>query len=286
MNQDLYRELGKKIKTAREELGMSQAQLAEQLGYNSPATISHFEAGQRKISIQDLHKISEALGYPMGSFLDIEEQDSKIQRFRLRATKIRPAAREEVASFLAYVHENNTKEVKPLFDASNMRPGQAANKILEMAGHATPPIDPADTAEELGISIYHWEFPDEVSGIYVWDNNKASIGINRYHPYVRQRFTTAHEVGHFVFHREDMFMDFYDQEISSNIDNVQDQKKEIVANQFAADLLMPMRAVKKDFDKYGESGLDKLAKKYEVSEQAMWFRLLNLRLIDEEDIDQ
>lgn len=281
MAQNLYRELGKKIKTAREELGMSQSQLAKQLGYNSPATISHFEAGQRKISIQDLHKISEALGYPMGSFLDIEKPDPEIQKFRLRATKVRPAAREEVASFLAYVHENNNKEAKQIFNAREMTPGQAAIMILALTGHNSPPIDPADIAEELGISIYQWDFPNEVSGVYVLDNNKASIGINKYHPYVRQRFTTAHEIGHFVFHKDALFMDFYDQEISSNIDNVQDQKKETKANQFAADLLMPKEVVEKEFRRYGESGLDKLAKKFEVSEQAMWFRLLNLKLVEE-----
>ncbi len=62
MESNLYRKIGQQIKHARENLGMSQDELSKRIGYNSPATISHFESGFRKISLVDLQKVSDALG--------------------------------------------------------------------------------------------------------------------------------------------------------------------------------------------------------------------------------
>lgn len=57
-------------------------------------------------------------------------------------------------------------------------------------------------------------------------------------------------------------------------------KQEIEANQFAASLLMPVGFIRKDISRQTrqtESVLvARLAKKYEVSEQAMRYRLVNL----------
>ena len=60
--------------------------------------------------------------------------------------------------------------------------------------------------------------------------------------------------------------------------------KEIEANQFAAELLMPEHMLKQDMSEFlsdfeNEAGLEKLANLYQVSTQAMAFRLANLGVI-------
>lgn len=100
-------------------------------------------------------------------------------------------------------------------------------------------------------------------------------------PYVRQRFSIAHELGHLIYSQaEQLFVDFSDMEMAAyNMDSVQ-RTIETRSNQFAADLLMPREWLRKDFS-HPDLDISLLAKRYEVSEQALWFRLLNLKLIEE-----
>jgi len=70
MSSGIYREIGRRIRRAREQLNLSQEELARRLNYQSPATISYFEAGERKVSIADLQRIASILGLPLGYFLN------------------------------------------------------------------------------------------------------------------------------------------------------------------------------------------------------------------------
>ena len=280
MEDSLYKRIGGRVKEARENLKLSQEELARRLGYASPATISHFETGQRKVSIADLQKLSEVLGTPLEYFVEQEEAGTEMQRFRLRAKGVRPSARESVAAFLAFAHKHSRKSSKIPSDIQEKRPGVAAEIILELAQTTEPPINPNQVVKSLNIPVFHWDFPDEVSGIFVVEESAASIGVNQNHPNVRQRFTIAHELGHLLFHADDsLVVDFLDTEMAHFSYDDAEREQETKANQFAADLLMPRKWIKKDFDKYGAEGLTFLAQRYEVSEQALWFRLLNLKLV-------
>lgn len=285
MDESVYKGIGKRIRQARENLGMSQEGLAGRMGYSSAATISHFETGLRKISVADLHRLAETLGLPMSYF--IEDPVAEMQRFRLRAQRVRPAAREAVAQFLAFAqnHGEKTPEVPP--GLNNLRAGTAANRILSAVGIKEPPVSPGDVAQKLGVPVFYWDFPSEVSGIFAIESGAACIGVNQNHPHVRQRFTIAHELGHLIFHGdEDLFVDFTEMEMATLAYDDEAQRKkqgrlETKANQFAADLLMPMKWVRNDFREYSADDLTTLARRYKVSEQALWFRLINLKLVSE-----
>ena len=57
-----FKEIGKKIQSAREEKGMTQADLAEGLGI-SQAALSNYELGKRRLylgQIQEVAKIGRA----------------------------------------------------------------------------------------------------------------------------------------------------------------------------------------------------------------------------------
>jgi Zn-dependent peptidase ImmA (M78 family)/DNA-binding XRE family transcriptional regulator len=280
MERDLYRQIGRRIKDARENLGISQEELARQMGYTSPATISHFETGNRKVSIADLQRLSKILGIPLEHFFETEEVSPGMQRFRLRAKMVRPSARESVASFLAFAQKHGQKSPQIPPGIRNFRPGDAARQILAFSQVNEPPVHVSQVAKQVNVPIFNWDFPDEISGIFV--NNPACVGVNKNHPHVRQRFTIAHELGHLIYHEgQDLFVDFADVESSDLSLDDKERELETKANQFAADLLMPMDWIKKNFADHGEDELTYLAQRYEVSEQALWFRLLNLRLVKE-----
>jgi len=287
MESALYKQIGQRIRLARENLELSQEKLAQMMGYTSPASISHFETGLRKISVADLQMLSEILGLPLDYF--IREQVPEMQSFRLRAHGIRPSARDAVAAFLSFAHKNGEASPRILPGIYNgHRPGLVAKEILTRVQITEPPVSPKQAATRLNIPVFQWDFPDEVSGIFVFEQSKACIGVNLNHPYVRQRFSIAHELGHFVLHQEhDLFVDFIEVEMTDLSVDFDEQQRilETQANQFAADLLMPMDWVRRDFHEYGEDNLPFLASRYEVSEQALWFRLLNLKLVSPADQD-
>lgn len=130
------------------------------------------------------------------------------------------------------------------------------------------------------------EFHD-VSGLLYRKDGNAIIGVNASHPPTRQRFTLAHELGHFLLHKGALFVDakvnFRDKRSGMGID-----RDEIEANAFAAELLMPEEIVTTNFKniinqsrKITESELvTNLAENFKVSDLAMEFRLKNLGLLE------
>lgn len=284
---DFYQTMGERIRRAREGAGLSQQELAKKIGYSSSATISHFESGDRKISILDLQRIAQTLGIPTDYFLQ-QDTDSLqgsantevVKSFHMRAKEIRPQARETVMAFLSFAqkHSEALKQSIPS-GIEQLGPAKAANKILGIVQITNPPISPHNVAISLGVPIVEWDFPDEISGIFVSYQNRFCIGVNELHPPVRQRFSVAHELGHLVFDRDEaLFVDFEGAAITADLQERQNSKAERNANQFAADLLMPKSLLQKDVSKYGLD-VTFLAKRYQVSQQALWFRLLNLGLV-------
>lgn len=65
--QEIRTVLGRKIREAREEKGVTQKELGELLGYSSMG-ISHFENGIRELRLSDLQKLAEFLAKPLSFF--------------------------------------------------------------------------------------------------------------------------------------------------------------------------------------------------------------------------
>ena len=123
--------------------------------------------------------------------------------------------------------------------------------------------------------VFYPNFPDSISGTIIKDNELLAIGVNSNHPKVRQRFTIAHELGHFVLgHDENSILD-------DTFDKETDKEKE--ANRFAGELLMPKYMLEKDL-KEKEYTISSLARRYEVSEQALSIKLLQDNLIGNKNL--
>jgi transcriptional regulator with XRE-family HTH domain len=86
MEEDMNKDIGKRLREAREKAGLSQAQLAKELGYESATAISLIEAGERKFNAEDFRKAAEVLHRPIGYFLGQEDAVSNI-KVALRADK-------------------------------------------------------------------------------------------------------------------------------------------------------------------------------------------------------
>lgn len=144
--------------------------------------------------------------------------------------------------------------------------------ILEKLNINEAPIPVEQVADLFSLKIiYYPKFPDSVSGTIIKDEDLHAIGVNANHPRVRQRFTVAHELGHYIMgHDEAPILD-------DTFDKNSDKERE--ANKFASELLMPYALLKSDIEKENHD-IPSLARKYEVSEQSISIRLLETSLIN------
>ncbi len=71
-------QIGSKIKKAREEIGMTQAELGERIGGYSSMAISYFEKGEREVKIDVLVKIADSLSRNIEYFLEPFSQSDEV----------------------------------------------------------------------------------------------------------------------------------------------------------------------------------------------------------------
>lgn len=142
--------------------------------------------------------------------------------------------------------------------------------------NGTAGIDVKKIAECLGIRVIEYPFSENISGLFFKKDSQIFLGVNQNHPNNRKRFTIAHEIGHYLLHSKDIL--HYDLE---ELDKVYFRAKSILsreeteANFFAAEILMPDSLIDKCIDS-GINSVEELAKFFEVSEEAMRYRLINL----------
>ncbi len=156
---------------------------------------------------------------------------------------------------------------------------QRALQLLSMVNIREPPVDVDGIARFLGFIIIPYDFPNTVSGVTFIEGDVKSIGVNSSHAPTRQRFSAAHEIGHYLlghdsYDEKKVYID--DRPSFLNPHNLQ----EMEANEFAAELLMPESFLRQDVAQYGLDA-SSLARRYLVSEQAMWIQLMDHQLADE-----
>jgi Zn-dependent peptidase ImmA (M78 family) len=158
---------------------------------------------------------------------------------------------------------------------------QKAEEILSESGQRTIPVPVEEVAAHFKLRIGK-AASTNFSGLLIRKDGAALIGINSTENPRRQRFTIAHEIGHFFLHpNADVLVDY-----RSNSKGTRRTPKEKEADIFAASLLMPRQELVKDFMKVAGGVLTDeeqtkkvvslLATKYEVSDEAMNIRLLGL----------
>ena len=83
---------GKTVKGLREQWGINQQRLAELLNISRPA-ISQIESGERKISAEELKKLSEIFHIPLDNLLNLEKEPEVVLEEAEKRAVIRPRMR-------------------------------------------------------------------------------------------------------------------------------------------------------------------------------------------------
>lgn len=163
-------------------------------------------------------------------------------------------------------------------------PRKRARELLAEFGIKRAPVPVDKIAQKKGITVRFVPLEDELSGMIFVKDGVPVIVVNSLHHPNRQRFTLAHECGHFELHMGDigsevhvdkkLFVLARDASSSRGFD-----RKEIEANRFAAELLVPRdfltaelrgRVVDVDED---AALITELARTFEVSPQTLSIRI-------------
>ena len=153
-----------------------------------------------------------------------------------------------------------------------------ALKLLERYRLLTVPVDVLLLAEKMGIQVFKATFEDEgiSGGTEKISERRGKIWVNRFESEPRQRFTIAHEIGHWVMHmRSGDALSEPKQLVEWRKTDAPMSERERAANRFAAALLMPASLVASARDTQG-SDLSRLAERFEVSLEAMAIRLRDI----------
>ncbi len=159
------------------------------------------------------------------------------------------------------------------------RPIEEARKLLQKT-RARTPVNPVAMAHELGVTVKVATFADpRIVGALLPQEGEWTVFIRSSDNPRRQRFTVAHELGHYVLHRDGHPEGMFDDDLNflrtdGNIAGDKEQEKE--ANLFAAELLMPENAVRTAYESVKD--ISALARLFAVSQEAMGYRVLNLGL--------
>ena len=132
-------------------------------------------------------------------------------------------------------------------------------RYLDVYGGAEFPVAVASIAEDLlGLEVEHVEM--ECSGMLLPAERR--ILVNASEPDTRQRFTAAHELGHWVcqcLEGSAAPVMCRDEDLSTAADRARERE----ANVFAAELLMPEEAIRADVDA-GAFGVSDLAYRWRL----------------------
>jgi Zn-dependent peptidase ImmA (M78 family) len=143
------------------------------------------------------------------------------------------------------------------------------------------PFPLVEFANELGVEVYAVDLPSHISGKIENKNGKYIIQLNQNNSPKRLRFTLAHELGHFFNDKDylDSGHEITDQSkqlyLAQGIALDPDiQKRDVIANQFAAEILMPEAAFIKTWKE--SKTPEEVASFFNVSLDAVKYRSANL----------
>ena len=186
--------------------------------------------------------------------------------------------------------EVNTMDNKNIVDLTQEQIEQKASELLAIYNLDETPVNLYDICNRLGIKKVDIEFKKYdgdyiLGGIKRYNEDDIKIFVNDKDGYERQRFTIAHEIGHYYLGHLDntdtnQFM-YLERRDGYNTNNPIERQ----ANQFAAALLMNKKTIEEKFNTLREIGLsthsieEVLADMFGVSRQSVKYRLKNLRLV-------
>lgn len=166
------------------------------------------------------------------------------------------------------LRDNNVHMQPRWLEMRKRRP--SAQELLDAFGMVRPPFDVMGLARSMDINLVpipHYQWAGSI--VSRLEPPGATIAYRSEDPYVRVRFTVAHEVGHLMLHP--IGAEFRDATFKGDI-------REAQANGYAASLLMPENVLYRHV-RFTTPTLEELAERFAVSRTAMKIRLAKLGLL-------
>jgi Zn-dependent peptidase ImmA (M78 family)/transcriptional regulator with XRE-family HTH domain len=294
-------ELGQRLRTAREQAGFTQAQVAIELGVSRPLLIA-MEKGTRNVAPGELVRLAQVYRVRLNELLRPSEPPTAIGA-RLRAALAgAPGAGdiEEGVSLLERSADDYLDLIRrsgaplpgvypPVRPLDGLEVDVAAENLAvgerNRLGVGDGPIDRLRESLEIevGLRVFLVPLPSKIAGLFVFvEPLGGCVAVNSKHPSDRRRWTMAHEYAHFVATRNRP-------EVTSLPGGKRPNETERFADAFAANFLMPRAGLVRRFSELRSSrggrvmpaSLLQLAHSYRVSAQVMTLRLEDLALIPE-----
>lgn len=284
--------LPRRITVAREKLKLSQAELAKRLGFKDRQTLTAIEAGQRRVSAEELVAIAEATGQDLDFFTDpyrlvgegafsyraADTEEAALNTFEERAGnwlalwRQLGQSRGETASVLRSrlaINEHSTFE-----DAQAA--GEAVGRELQLGDIPAEKLVSA-LERKFNLLVLEVDMPKGVSGAAVQLATGDAILINRTESPGRKAFDLAHELFH-VLTWDALPPERVDRQ---NPTGYKQKRTEQLADNFAGALLMPGAELKPRWEKLRtqsslKNTLSVLAEHFHVSVAAVGWRVVAL----------
>ncbi len=265
------REVGERLRQAREAADVTQAAAADAIGA-ARTTIVAIEQGQRKVRLSELQLLCALYGTTVNALFRQEAVHvDLVPRFRKlpgqslaadHAAELMASlakAETELENLLGVVHPKNYPPERPLLNGDvKVQAEHDATELRQRLGLGNAPIGNlvAHLEMDMGVRVYVRRLDGSISGLFAYEESVgACILVNANHPLERRNYTAAHEVGHLVATR-------HKPEVLHSEED-ENSREERYANAFARALLMPSRAVMRKFAEVA-AGSDTLTRKHVI----------------------
>jgi Zn-dependent peptidase ImmA (M78 family)/transcriptional regulator with XRE-family HTH domain len=295
---EFARMIGERVCHARLAADLSQAELAEKLGFNDRQTVSTIESGKRAVSAEELVKLAGVLRQPLDFFTDpyvVTEKHAFSYRAKPGAAKAVPAFEEQVTRLIAtqrrfreLLGETRSPIQAQISSLAKQSPLDFATFLGEKTARAwnlgdVPAVNLRAAIErELCATILYVDAPDSISGVACRMTDGDFIFINRNEPLSRQSFDLGHELFHLLT---------WEKMPPERLDVPGTRTPvERLADSFTAGLLMPVEAVKTRWAKRGatmslDAWLRQHAAELRVSPAALYWRAVNMDLLAKDALE-
>ncbi len=272
-----------RFRELREHAGLSQAELARQIGVDT-SLLSRWEKGIRAPSLDQQFTLARMLGITLDYLVNAQFS----VHFQFRAKKTLPAPQKSAIDRALLDAEMQIHYLDSAYRQAMCLPrpfalrmdfmqqqlpaiAQQTRQYLKLNQRVT--LDELKQAlTEFNVHIFEWALPLQLSGLSC-RNAYAVIFINRLHARERRLFSLVHELAHVLFH---LGHDDTQTVVSVIASNREPEEKD--ANAFAAEFLMPGETIDSMIHTLGEKikwhqTLDNLARYFNVSRDAIFYRL-------------
>ena len=294
--------IGRRLQAARKARGLTQQEVADTLEV-ARTTVTAIEKGERRTRPDELIQMARLYGRPVGDFVGAKGVFSDFTLlFRaavssLESQKLQGEMQEAVQTFQRlcedYLYLEKLNEASPghnypiQYATGGVSPEVAAEDVASAERHRLalgdgPLLNLREALEnDVGLRVFCIELPACVASMFSYSESLGGcIALNARHPLDQQRWSLAHEYGHFLTDR-------FRSEVSMLGGHGRLRSGERFADAFANCLLMPTSGLRRRFaemsrvtgGKITGAEICRLAGQYSVSVEALMLRLEALRLL-------